>query len=112
MNAESEVEIVIGSKRTGVSEKPIVKVVLKPAEECVGFYRGIKVSGEDIAFVLSLTNGQILHVSFPKGAREEEIIRTSLHKGMIGKKVGIARIDDNLWPISIRKIQREVKSDA
>jgi len=78
------------------------EIFLKPWEECVGIYRGLRTSRTENAIVLSLANGRTLEILFPRASQEESILR-ELPDDMIEQKIGIVKTDTEN-PIRIRKI--------
>jgi len=80
------------------------KVFLKPWQECVGTYRGLRTSKNEIAIILSLTNGQVLEIFLHKASVEEENVLTELRNNLIGRKIGIMKVDDRENPILIRTL--------
>ena len=83
------------------------EIFLKPWQECVGNYRGLRPSKSGIAIVLSLANGQTLEIFFHRASIEEENVLRELHDHMIGRKIGIRKVDDRENPILIRTLSPE-----
>jgi len=84
-------------------------IFLKPWQECVGTYRGLRTSKGESAIVISLANGQTLEIPFKRPSVEEENVLRELHDDMIGLKIGIMRIDDSENSIRIRTIIPEAE---
>jgi len=85
------------------------EIFLKPWDECVGIYRGLRTSGSRTAIVLSLANNQTLEILFPRASVEKENVRGELHDGIIGRKIGIMKMDDGKTPILIRTLVPEAE---
>lgn len=83
------------------------KIFLKTWQEAVGTCRGLRTSETEIAIVLSLANGQIIEVFFPR-ASVEDVLR-ELDDRMIGRKIGIMKVDDVENPILIRRLDERVR---
>jgi len=104
MKGKSEVKM-NNSNQAGLSDElPTWKIFPKPFEEYLGFYQGTRVSEDDTAVILSLTKGQKLHILFLKGSREERIILEELQGDMVGKKIGIMKVDNRENPVLVREI--------
>ena len=80
------------------------EISLKPWQECVAIYRGLRTSRSEIAIVLSLANGQTLEILFPRKSLEEENILRKLNENMIEQKIGILKVDDRENLVLIRKV--------
>jgi len=78
------------------------EIYLKPWDECVGIYRGLRTSGSRTAIVLSLANNQTLEILFPRASVEEFL--GELHDDIIGRKIGIMKVNDGKNPILIRAL--------
>lgn len=83
------------------------EIFLKPYEECVGIYKGLRTSESEIMIVLSLANGETLEILFQKASVNGANVLRELHGGMIGRKIGIMRIDDRENSIRIKIIVSE-----
>ena len=79
------------------------EISLKPWQECVAIYGGLRISRSEIAIVLSLANGQTVEMLFPRKSLEEENILRKLHDGMIGQKIGILKVGYRENLVLIRK---------
>ncbi len=83
------------------------EIFLTSWDECVGIYRGLRLSKRGIAIVLSLVNGQTLEIFFHKASIEEENVLREFHDHMIGRKIGVMKVDDRENPILIRTLSPE-----
>lgn len=83
------------------------RIFLKPWEECVGFYRGLRTSKNEIAIVLSLTNGQTIEIPFHRASVEEGNVLRELRDDVIGRKIGIMKVDDGKNTILTRTLVPE-----
>lgn len=78
------------------------RTFLKPWQEGVGTFRGLEYSKNEMAVVLSLANGQILKIFFPRASAEVQNILRELHGDMIGRKIGVMKLGDRNHRILIR----------
>lgn len=84
------------------------EIFLKPYEECVGIYRGLRTSESEIVIALSLVNGESLEIFFRRASVNGANILRELHDGMIGRTIGILKVDDENNSVRIREVKSQV----
>lgn len=85
------------------------EIFLKPYEECVGIYKGLRTSESEIVIALSLANGETLEIFCQRASVNGANVLRELRDGMIGRKIGVMKVNDRKNPILVRKINPEAE---
>ncbi len=83
-------------------------VFLKPWQEFVGIYKGIRTSRSDIVIVISLTSGKTFEIFLQRASVDGAKVRRELRNCVIGRTIGILKVDDENNSVRIREVKSQV----
>ena len=76
-----------------------------PLVEYVGIFERLEVENSHLVVLLSCTSGNCLKLIFAADSPEANLLKKRLNERLVGRKLGILRMDDPQWPILVRTIR-------
>lgn len=83
-------------------------IFLKPWQEFVGTYKGIRTSGSYIVIVFSLASGKTFEIFLQRASVDGANVLRELRDCVIGRTIGILKVDDENNSVRIREDKSQV----